>query len=72
MVYDDFGIETRGGLGADQITFESDYPHMDSTWPHTKEYATKALAGYTDHEIERVLRGNAIDLFGLAETLPAP
>jgi predicted TIM-barrel fold metal-dependent hydrolase len=71
VVYDDFGIQTRGGLGIEQITFESDYPHMDSTWPHTKEYAAKALAGYTDHEIRRVLRDNAIELFGLPEALPA-
>jgi len=71
VVYDDFGIDTRGAFGVDSITFESDYPHMDSTWPNTTAYAEKALAGYTPDEVHAVIRGNAIRLFDLPDEVPA-
>src|SRR5262249_15580389 len=70
IVRDEFGIDVRGGLGIDQLTFESDYPHMDSTWPHTRDYAARALASFNEDEIRKVTRDNAIALFGLPETLP--
>jgi predicted TIM-barrel fold metal-dependent hydrolase len=73
IVQDDFGIAVRGGsLGAAQLTFESDYPHTDSTWPDTKAYAEHALASYTQAEVDMVIRTNAIRLFGLLETLDIP
>jgi hypothetical protein len=74
VVYDDFGIDLRGGpgVGVGQLTFETDYPHLDSTWPHTKEYAEKAFAGYTQAEVDQVIRGNAIQLFGLEPELRVP
>ena len=68
---DDFGLHNREFIGIDQITFESDYPHQDSTWPNTEAYAAKAMAELTDEEIFKIVRGNAIELFGLDEDLDA-
>ena len=50
-----------------QICFEVDYPHADTTFPHTLEVATKIVtkAGLDAGEIYRLMRGNAIDAFGL-------
>ena len=31
--------------GVDNITFETDYPHTDSTWPETKQVAEKLMEG---------------------------
>jgi predicted TIM-barrel fold metal-dependent hydrolase len=72
VVEDDIGLRGRG-LGVDQLTFESDYPHMDSSWPNTRAYAQRALdeCGYTQDEADKVIRGNAIELFDLPTTLPA-
>ena len=67
---DDFGIEVRDAVGIDQITFESDYPHQDSTWPHTYEYLSKALAGLPADEAYKITRGNAIRMLGLEPELP--
>ena len=40
--YDDLaGLEARDRIGIDQITFETDYPHQDSTWPHTLDAVRK-------------------------------
>jgi predicted TIM-barrel fold metal-dependent hydrolase len=70
VVEDDLGLRQRG-LGVDQLTFESDYPHMDSSWPTTSQYAARVLAEaeYTQEEANKVLRQNAIDLFDLPQTL---
>ena len=70
IVDDEFGIEVKGGqLGIDQLTFESDYPHMDSSWPNTKAAAERQLAGCTQEEVDKVIRRNAITLFDLPEHL---
>ena len=34
----------RDVIGMDQICFETDYPHADSTFPHSKEVATEICA----------------------------
>jgi len=64
---DETGLRNRDVIGMDQITFEVDYPHADSTFPHTKETATKIVqkAGLNDEEIYKFLRGNAINLYRL-------
>lgn len=67
-VFDDLhGLESRDKIGMGQILFETDYPHMDSTFPHTKETARKhiAAAGLNDHEAWQLLRGNAIECYRL-------
>ena len=46
----------------DQICFETDYPHADRTFPHSKEVAEDICtkAGLDDDERYKFLRGNAI------------
>lgn len=67
---DDFGIEVRNTIGIDQITFETDYPHQDTTWPDTLAYAQRAMAGLPAEDIHKIIRGNAISLFELPESIP--
>jgi hypothetical protein len=64
---DEVGLANRDRIGMDQITFEVDYPHADSTFPHTLEVATKICtnAGLSDEETYKFLRGNAITCYGL-------
>ena len=47
------------------MTFETDYPHTDSTWPHTKEVAEKMFSGLDDEAIYKICRGNAIRMLTL-------
>ncbi|MGH3523792.1 MAG: amidohydrolase family protein, partial [Mycobacterium sp.] len=67
---DDFGIRVRDYIGIDQITFETDYPHNDSTFPNSLSYAQQALAGLPDGDIRKIIRGNAITMLELPEILP--
>ena len=59
------GMKLIDEIGADNITYESDYPHSDSTWPRTAQIAEEQMAGLTDEQRYKVIRGNAIKLFGL-------
>jgi predicted TIM-barrel fold metal-dependent hydrolase len=68
---DTFGIQVASGaIGIDFITFEMDYPHQDTTWPRTHNYATEVMSGLDDESVSKVIRGNAIRLLGLPEVLP--
>jgi predicted TIM-barrel fold metal-dependent hydrolase len=52
-------------IGVKNILFETDYPHSDSTWPHTKEVAWKLMGHLPPETINRLVRGNAIDVYRL-------
>src|SRR4029453_1626778 len=64
---DEVGLANRDVGGMEQITFEVDYPHADSTFPHTLETAQLICdkAGLDDRERYLLMRGNAIKAFGL-------
>jgi predicted TIM-barrel fold metal-dependent hydrolase len=64
--YDDLtGLGARAAIGIDHITFETDYPHQDSTWPRTVDTVRAFADQLTPVELEKVLRGNARALLGL-------
>jgi predicted TIM-barrel fold metal-dependent hydrolase len=65
FINDAHGVASLGEIGLDNVTFETDYPHSDSTWPDTKEVATKLVAGLDDDSVTQILRGNAIRLLDL-------
>ena len=61
------GVRNRDQVGMSQIMFETDFPHADSTYPHSRQVAEKIItdAGLDDHEAWMLLRGNAIECYGL-------
>jgi predicted TIM-barrel fold metal-dependent hydrolase len=62
---DAHGLKSVDEIGEDNITYESDYPHSDSTWPRTREIAEEQMADLSDEQRRKIVRGNAIKLFGL-------
>jgi predicted TIM-barrel fold metal-dependent hydrolase len=62
---DRHGIESLEAVGVDNTTFETDYPHTDSTWPHTKKVAQELMAGLSDDVVYKLVRGNAIRMLEL-------
>ena len=64
---DEIGLKNRDIIGMNQICFEVDFPHADTTFPNTLKVATEICeaAGLSEDEIYRLMRGNAIDCFGL-------
>ncbi len=69
---DHTGVEMLDRVGLDNITFETDYPHQDGTWPHTREVAEKHFGHLPADVIHRIVRGNAIRLFDLDLHEPDP
>ena len=67
-IFDDLvGLKQRDDVGIDQILFETDYPHSDGTFPHSRKVAHSMFAavGMNAEECYKVLRGNAIEAYGL-------
>src|SRR3954452_6760646 len=62
---DRHGLESLDRVGVDNITFETDYPHTDSTWPDTLEIARELMADLSDEAVYKILRGNAIRMLSL-------
>jgi len=64
--FDDiYGLENIEKCGIDNICFETDYPHSDSTWPKSREVAEKLMGNLPDDVIRKLVRGNAIEMLGL-------
>lgn len=61
------GLAARDQLGMEHLMFETDYPHADSTFPHSARTAEELVraAGLDEHETWQFLRGNAIACYGL-------
>ncbi|HSY16409.1 MAG TPA: amidohydrolase family protein [Jatrophihabitantaceae bacterium] len=62
------GLASRDIVGMKQIMWETDYPHADSTYPHSRQTAEKHVieSKLDDHEIWQLVRGNAIECYDLA------
>jgi len=62
---DPHGLESLASVGEDNTTFETDYPHSDSTWPHTKKVAEEIMRDLTQEQVDKICRGNAIRMLRL-------
>jgi hypothetical protein len=63
FIDDAFGVDSRKYLNIDNITWECDYPHSDSTWPTSPEACMKYLADVPDDEINKITHLNAMKHF---------
>jgi len=63
FIDDAFGVESRRHLELDNVCWECDYPHSDSTWPNAPEMAMKYLAEVPDAEVHKITHENAMRIF---------
>lgn len=63
FIDDAVGLEVRHKVGVEQMTWECDYPHSDSTWPYSPERLHSQLDGVPDAEIDAITHANAMRLF---------
>jgi predicted TIM-barrel fold metal-dependent hydrolase len=57
--------EQRAQLGVDRIMWGSDYPHMESAWPHTREKLHDLMKGIPEEDVRAIVARNAIECYGL-------
>ena len=53
-------------VGVDNVLWATDYPHPDSTWPHSQEVVTNLFGDLSDGDRAKIAGGNAERLYKLA------
>jgi predicted TIM-barrel fold metal-dependent hydrolase len=66
------GVSSIEECGVDNVMFEVDYPHSDSTWPDSRAVAAETMAGLDPAVVHKLVRGNAIRVFGLDDLPESP
>ncbi|MBX6389428.1 MAG: amidohydrolase [Frankia sp.] len=60
FIEDPVGVELRHRIGIDNITWECDYPHSDSSWPYPAEDLLRSCDGVSDEDINKITYENAM------------
>ena len=63
FIDDHIGVELRHHLNGDNLHWECDYPHSDSTWPAAPESVMDQLGDVPDDEINKITHLNAMANF---------
>lgn len=63
--FETVGVQLRDYIGVDNILWESDFPHITSTYPHSWDAVEHSLAGVPTADREKLLFGNAARLYRL-------
>jgi predicted TIM-barrel fold metal-dependent hydrolase len=59
FISDPVGVQLRHQIGIDNIAWECDYPHSDSSWPHAPEEVALVASGVPDDELQKMTWENA-------------
>ena len=62
---DELGIRLRDIIGVDSLQWGSDYPHMESTFPRSRQILEEILVDCTEEEKAKIAGGNAARVFHL-------
>jgi predicted TIM-barrel fold metal-dependent hydrolase len=73
FIDDHFGVASRQFLNLDNVCWECDYPHSDSTWPTAPETFLKQMDGVDREDVDRISHRNAMRHFSYDpfSTIPA-
>ena len=63
---DPVAVETRDRVGLDRLMWASDYPHSDSTWPHSRKVIERDFEGVPDADLAAIVCDNAARLYGIS------
>ena len=58
-------FKTAGLMNWRRLMWANDFPHSDSTWPHSQAVLAKQAAHLTEAERDLVLHDNVAELYGL-------
>ncbi|MCU1388590.1 MAG: amidohydrolase [Ilumatobacteraceae bacterium] len=60
FISDPVGVQLRHMIGIDNIAWECDYPHSDSSWPEAPEELAAVAAGVSDADLAKIGYENAM------------
>jgi predicted TIM-barrel fold metal-dependent hydrolase len=61
------GIELANLCNVGRIMWSSDYPHSETTYPHSRKIAEEILSRLPSDQFQRVVRDNCAELYGISE-----
>jgi predicted TIM-barrel fold metal-dependent hydrolase len=70
FIDDATGLRMLDVIGEDNVMIETDYPHSDTTWPHSIKLAHERLDGLPEDVQYKILRGNAERLYRFTPSTP--
>ncbi len=59
------GVRLIPDIGVDNVMWASDYPHGDSTWPHSRRVIDETLGHLGEASLRKVVSENAAKLYAL-------
>jgi len=62
-------VDARDAVGKDKIMFGTDYPHMEGSWPNTRDWLRATVSQIPEADARALLGGNAIEWYGLDRDL---
>ena len=62
---DSLGIKMRDIIGVDNLMWGSDYPHVETTFPRSRQLLEEILVDCTEDEKEKISGGNAARIYNL-------
>jgi predicted TIM-barrel fold metal-dependent hydrolase len=60
FISDPVGVSLRNLIGIDNIAWECDYPHSDSSWPTAPEELAAVADGVSDSDLNKITHENAM------------
>src|SRR5579885_2941119 len=63
FIEDKIGVMIRKAIGVENLMWSADYPHTDTTWPHSRQYIEDTMAGVPEQERRKMARENAARLY---------
>jgi predicted TIM-barrel fold metal-dependent hydrolase len=72
LIDDSVGLRNLDTIGENNVMYETDYPHSDTTWPDSLKLARERLnAANLSTEVQyKILRGNAERLYQFSAPIP--
>jgi predicted TIM-barrel fold metal-dependent hydrolase len=65
FIEDPVAVRERHTIGIDCLMWSSDYPHSDSTWPHSQKWIAEHFEVVPEGEKQQIIAGNAAKVYGL-------
>ena len=62
---DGLGVQMREIIGVDNLMWGSDYPHVETTFPRSRQILEEVLADCTEEEKAKIVGGNAARVYNL-------
>ena len=64
---DPVGLKLRDEIGVDNIAWGSDFPHVVTTWPNSRDILDRELAGAPEDDKRKILHDNVVEFLALGK-----